>query len=191
MTSHPVVGADAYLSDEEVGQLGLGVAGRGARISRYALVLAPDRISIAEDSVVEAFVTLSPSSAGLRIGRGVRLREYASILGQELVEIADDVDVGMRCSIFSSNDDYSGATLLTPTVPDRFRGSVNGPIRIGRGAILGEGSIVLPGIRIGESATVAPFSLVTHDVPAGALVAGIPSKVIEPEAAGTQGPDRS
>jgi galactoside O-acetyltransferase len=181
--SFGIAEGQGYLSDDELGPIGLRAAGRGVRISRHALLLAPQRIAIGDGSIIEPFVTLSPSEAGLRIGRGVIVEAYASILGQELVEIGDDVTLGMRCSVFSSNDDYSGATLLTPTVPDRFRGSVNGPVRIDRGAVLGEGSIVLPGIHIGEAAIVAPFSLVTRDVPPGAQVGGMPAKIVEPPAA--------
>src|SRR4051812_11927994 len=99
MTARAAARARAYLSDDELRQLGIGAAGAGVRVSRHALLLAPGRITIGDGSVVEAFVTLSASAAGLRIGRGVRLDAYSSILGQDLVEIGDDVEVGMRCAV--------------------------------------------------------------------------------------------
>jgi galactoside O-acetyltransferase len=187
MTLGAPAGAGEYLTDVELRAVGLGNAGTGTRVSRHATLLAPQRISIADDSVVEAFTTLAASEAGLSIGRRVRLQPYVSILGQERVDIEDDVELGMRCSIFSSNDDYSGETLLTPTVDDRFRDSVNAPVRIGRGATLGESSIVLPGVRIGEDAVIAPFSLVTDDIPAGATVGGVPAAFREPAGTAADG----
>jgi dTDP-4-amino-4,6-dideoxy-D-glucose acyltransferase len=180
VTSEAGTGNAGYFSEDEVRALALGSVGTRVRISRLALLLAPQRIAIADDAIIEPFVVLSPSAAGLRIGRGVRIGAYVSILGQREVDIGDGVEIGMRCSIFTSNDDYSGATLLTPTVADRYRGGLNAAVRIDEGARLGEDSVVLPGIRIGRGAVVEPFSLVAQDVPAGATVAGRPARLLAP-----------
>jgi acetyltransferase-like isoleucine patch superfamily enzyme len=47
-----------------------------------------------------------------------------------------------------------------------------------RGARIGGGSHILPGIEIGEEAFVATGSVVTRDVPAKALVMGVPARVV-------------
>jgi acetyltransferase-like isoleucine patch superfamily enzyme len=55
-------------------------------------------------------------------------------------------------------------------------GQIKGPT-IRRGARIGGASVILPGIEIGEEAFVAAGALVTKDVPAGKLVAGLPARV--------------
>lgn len=50
---------------------------------------------------------------------------------------------------------------------------------IGKHCHIGAQSIVLPGVRIGDSCIVAPGSVVMRDVPAGSLVSGNPARVIE------------
>jgi maltose O-acetyltransferase len=50
------------------------------------------------------------------------------------------------------------------------------PIEIGAGAWLGGGAIVLPGVTVGENAVIGAGSVVTRDVPAGAVVAGNPAR---------------
>ena len=52
------------------------------------------------------------------------------------------------------------------------------PVRIGRGAFLGIGSIVLQGVTIGEQAYVAAGAVVTSDVPPHTLVGGNPARPI-------------
>jgi len=49
-----------------------------------------------------------------------------------------------------------------------------------RGASIGSGAVVLGGIRIGERALVGAGAVVTHDVTAGSVVAGVPARVRRP-----------
>ena len=55
------------------------------------------------------------------------------------------------------------------------------PVQIDDDAWIGIGAIILKGVHIGAGARVAAGSVVTHDVPAGASVAGNPAKVVESE----------
>ncbi len=54
-----------------------------------------------------------------------------------------------------------------------------GPVEIGRDVMIGANCTILPGVRIGDGATVSACSLVNTDVPAGALVGGVPARVLE------------
>jgi acetyltransferase-like isoleucine patch superfamily enzyme len=53
------------------------------------------------------------------------------------------------------------------------------PVRICQGAWLGTNAIVMPGVTIGRNATVGAGAVVTHDVDAGAIVAGVPAQRID------------
>jgi acetyltransferase-like isoleucine patch superfamily enzyme len=53
-----------------------------------------------------------------------------------------------------------------------------GPVEIGRDAMIGANCTVLPGVRIGDGATVSACSLVNADVPAGAVVGGVPARLL-------------
>jgi galactoside O-acetyltransferase len=169
---------DDFLSSDEIAALGLHHVGRDVRVSRHALLFVPERISIGDYSRIDAFCILSPSTHAIEIGRNVHISAYVSILGQRKVEIGDFATISVRCSIFSSNDDYSGKTMTNPTVPAEFRGSFDAPVLIGPHAILGAGSIVLPGVRIGTSASIGAGSLVKADIPSGTIFAGVPARFI-------------
>lgn len=167
-----------FLDDHELATLGLAACGKGVKISRHALLISPETISIGDDSRIDAFSILSGSAAGLCIGRNVHISAHVTLLGRERIEIADFCTISVRCSLFSSGDDYSGATMTNPTVPAPFRVALDNPVTIGRHAILGAGAIVLPGVTIGESAAVGAHSLVKSDVPPLTIVAGCPARVV-------------
>jgi acetyltransferase-like isoleucine patch superfamily enzyme len=167
-----------FLSADEIKLLGFRHAGEGIRISRKAAFFAPERISIGRETRIDAFCALSAGPGGLTIGRNVHISAHNVIVGQASVDIGDFCTVSVRCSIFTSNDDYSGAAMANPTVPDVYRLAVDAPVRLEEHVIIGAGSVILCGVTLGKSAAVGALSLVKRDVPAFAIVAGSPARVI-------------
>jgi maltose O-acetyltransferase len=84
------------------------------------------------------------------------------------VEIGDNATCGHRVMLVTGHHELGAH-------PDRLGPLAPKPIRIGRGAWIASGAIILPGVTIGEGAVVAAGAVVTKDVRAGVLVAGIPA----------------
>lgn len=110
-------------------------------------------------------------STHVEIGRGVKIGDRCRIGScsfiPEGVEIEDDVFIGP--GVVFCNDRYPPSD-----------GWKTGPKTVVRkGAAIGANSSILPGITIGPGALVGAGSVVTHNVPAGALVAGNPAREIE------------
>lgn len=102
-------------------------------------------------------------------------RFYASfqcvILDPGQVEIGDDVFLGPAVQIYTATHPLDAA--------ERIRGpELARPVRIGARVWLGGGTIVLPGVTIGDGTTIGAGSVVTKDVPAGVLAAGNPCRVL-------------
>jgi acetyltransferase-like isoleucine patch superfamily enzyme len=85
----------------------------------------------------------------------------------EDIRIGNDCAIGERVTIRDSDEHH-----LTGGSGPRA------PILIGNRVWIGSGSTVLRGVRIGDGAVVAAGAIVTKDVPAGCLVAGVPAKII-------------
>src|SRR5260370_33944235 len=112
---------------------------------------------------------------GAGIGDRVTLKSQAMVW--DGVEIGDDVFVGP--GVRFTNDVFARSRRLPlPAVADRYRAKAGWLVRtcVGNGASLGARCVILPGAHIGAYAMVAAGAVVTREVPAHALVAGMPAK---------------
>lgn len=104
----------------------------------------------------------------LEIGNQVLINNGTIISAQSLVSLGDGCSLGYHVLLLDSDQH--------PVVPG---GEVKcAPIVVGRGAWLGSRVIVLRGVTVGEFAVVASGAVVTKDVPAHALVAGVPAQLV-------------
>jgi dTDP-4-amino-4,6-dideoxygalactose transaminase/acetyltransferase-like isoleucine patch superfamily enzyme len=123
---------------------------------------------VGDNSRVGAFVEIQKNA---RIGRNVKVSSHTFIC--EGVTIEDDVFVGHNVSFI--NDKYPRATANGQ--PQTEADWVCVPTLVKKGASIGTSSTILCGITIGENAIVGSGSVVTKDVPANTIVAGVPARV--------------
>jgi acetyltransferase-like isoleucine patch superfamily enzyme len=98
-----------------------------------------------------------------RVGERVRLQTHVLVTAYAVIE--DDVFMGPNTT--TTNDDAMGRGDFEPK-PPLFR----------RACRIGAGSIITPGIEIGEDAFVAAGAVVTRDVPPRMMVMGVPARVV-------------
>src|SRR5262249_15779944 len=146
--------------------------------SRRALIIGAKNLSVGDYSRIDAFCVVSAGSGGISIGAYVHIGAYASLQGSGAITIEDFSGLSSRVSIYSSNEDYSGAGLTNPTIHENLRKTYDAPVRVCRHAIVGCGSVILPGVTIGNSAAVGALSLIRKNVEDFAIVAGNPAKKI-------------
>ena len=125
--------------------------------------------AIGDNSRVGAFVEIQK---GATIGRNVKISTHTFIC--EGVTIEDDVFVGHNVSFI--NDKFPRST-----VNGRLQSDVDWvcvPTRVKRGASIGTSATILCGVTIGEHAIIGAGSVVTKDVPANTVVAGVPARIL-------------
>jgi acetyltransferase-like isoleucine patch superfamily enzyme len=149
-------------------------------------------------------------SADVKLGTGVKLARFINLYGCEIgdetkigafVEIQKNARVGRRCKISSHtficegvtiedyvfighgvvfiNDSFPRATTASGELQTADDWKVENTL-VKKGASIGSGATILSHVTIGEGAMVGAGSVVTHDVPAGAVVAGNPARVLRP-----------
>lgn len=87
-----------------------------------------------------------------------------------------DIRIGARCDIGPSVEFITGSHVIG-TYQRRAGDGTASPISIGDGCWIGARTVILGGVSIGAGSVVAAGSVVTRDVPANVLVAGIPAKI--------------
>ena len=119
-------------------------------------------------------VELRTDEAGhIRIGDDTRLNRGCTLTSYSQISIDDWTIIGEFVSIRDANHG------LKRGEPMRYQPHTSEPIHIGRDVWIGRGSCILPGVTIGEGAVIGANSVVNEDVPAYAIAAGIPAKVIK------------
>jgi UDP-2-acetamido-3-amino-2,3-dideoxy-glucuronate N-acetyltransferase len=111
---------------------------------------------------------------GATIGRNCKISSHTFIC--EGVTIEDEVFIGHGVQFI--NDKYPRATTEGGTLQTESDWRVE-PTRVERGASVGTGATILGNIRIGARAIVGAGAVVTKDVPAGAIVAGNPARILK------------
>lgn len=145
----------------------------------------------------------------VRLGRDVQIHGFVNLYGCSIgdesrvgafVEIQRGAEIGRRCKISSHTFICEGVTIEDECfvghhvvfINDRHPASVTPdgslkaaadwnciPTRVCRRAAIGSGAVILCGVTIGEGALVGAGSVVTKDVPAGAVVAGNPAHAVQ------------
>lgn len=166
---------DSFLDERELADLGFRAIGRGVKVSRKASIYGAHRISIGDHSRVDDFCVLSAGGdASFSIGAYVHVACHTTLVGQANITLEDFSNLSSRVSVYSSSDDFSGAAMTNPTVPAEFTHVMSAPVVIGGHAVIGCGSVILPGVTVAYGCAVGALSLVTASTEACGIYAGAP-----------------
>ncbi|MDY3557851.1 acyltransferase [Gemmata sp. JC673] len=137
----------------------------GVRNGRRGRVTVGSNVSLGRGAVLRAW------GGSVAVGANVFVGEYTVVYGHGGVSIGDDTLIAMHCRILSSNH-----TIPPRGERIRHHPDVLLPTAIGRDVWLGAGVTVLGGVTIGDGCVVAAGAVVTRDLPAYAVAAGVPAK---------------
>ncbi len=128
------------------------------------------RAHVLRDSVLE-----TGDGGQISIGEDTMLHPRAQVMAYKGdIRIGAHATIAPNCAFYAYNHSFVPGELIKkqPLV-------TKGGIRIEDGVWLGYGVIVLDGVTIGEGALVGAGSVVTHDIPPNAIVAGSPTKILQ------------
>lgn len=140
--------------------------GKGVKLSKFINLYGCE---VGDNTKIGAFVEIQKKAT---VGRNCKISSHTFVC--EGVTIEDDVFVGH--SVTFINDSYPRATAggqLQTEADWKVETTV-----VKKGASIGSGSTILSRVTIGENAIVGAGSVVTKDVPANAIVAGNPAKIL-------------
>ena len=122
------------------------------------------------------------------VGHGCKIRVHEgevrigakTVLGQECtISAFQSVSIGREC-IFADKVmliDFDHG-IVEVERPIRVQGIYMRPVEVGSNCWIGYGACVLRGVRVGDNSVLGTYAVATKDIPANAVTAGIPAKVI-------------
>lgn len=145
-------------------------------VSRKASLYGVGNMALGNHVRIDDFCVLS---GRIVIGSYVHIAAGAMLFGGTYgIYMEDYSGLSSRCVVYAASDDYSGKHMTNPTVPKQYLGVKGSAVLIGKHAIIGSGSTILPGAVIEEGCAVGAMSLVTKRTDSWCIYAGIPAKCI-------------
>ena len=152
----------------------LGALGAGSVIEDGVLIFQPPHVFIGSDVYVgHRAILKGDTRAPLQIGDGSWIGQDCALHCGGGITLGRNCGMGPKSMILTSTHD--DVAFPAPIIDGTLR---FGPVSIGDGADIGLGAIILPGVRIGAGVMVGAGAVVTRDVPDGAIVAGVPARVL-------------
>ncbi len=106
----------------------------------------------------------------IAVGKNVFINSGCCFQDQGGIEIGDGCLIGQQVVIATLNHDLS---------PENRGNMFPAPVKIGNNVWIGAHATILPGVTVGDNAVIAAGAVVTRDVPADTVVAGVPAKIIK------------
>jgi acetyltransferase-like isoleucine patch superfamily enzyme len=135
------------------------------------------RLDLGEGVLLEPHVWITAEApARVRIGEGSFLNIGVMVAAMELVEIGAHCMFANGCFITDADHRYDD-----PERPITWQGFTSkGPTRVGDNTWCGANVVITSGVTIGERCVIGANSVVTKDVPAFSIAAGVPARVLRP-----------
>lgn len=166
-----------FLTRPELEALGVSCGGDDVRVHVSAVIINPEDLLLGNHVRIDPFCVLS-ATGSIKLGTYVHIGSHCTLIGASGIEVADYAGISHGVGVFSAADDWSGQHLTGPTVPEAFRFVRAAPVKLNRHAGVGAGSVILPGVTLGEGSIVGASSLVRKSIPEWTIWAGVPAKRI-------------
>lgn len=148
--------------------------GSGVVFEPGALVFHPENLWIGDDVYVGHQAILKAYHRNrMVIGSGSWIGQQAFLHSAGGIEIGERVGIGPGVKVITSTHALGAGSGDTPILDREVEFA---PVVLEHGCDIGVNAVILPGVSVGACAQVAAGAVVTADVPAGAVVAGVPAR---------------
>ena len=139
---------------------------RNIKIFKPSVIIGIENIEFGENILIDSFTQIYAKERGqVKIGNFVHFAALSSIMGGGTINIEDYVAISQGCRLVTATDDFKNGGFGTPCVPNnaKYRNVTHGNITIGKFAIIGTNSVILPNVEIEEGVTVGAGSVISSN----------------------------
>lgn len=151
--------------------------GDGVEIYEPCLILKPEMVSFGDGVRIDSFTKIE-GGLGVTLAKWSHLSSFGHInIGGGRVDIGIGVGMGSGVKVLGGSNSMQGL-YVSCAAPQHLQEIDRLHTVVSEGAFIGSNAIILPGVTIGEFAVIGAGAVVTHDVPAREIWAGVPARKI-------------
>jgi len=129
----------------------------------YTKIIGLENIDFGKYVIIDDYVLIYAKER-IKIGNHVHIASFTSISGGGEFVMDDFSAVSSGCRIITATDDFKDGGFGNSTIVNEFRNVTTGKIKLGKFSIIGGNSVIMPGVTIGEGASVGAGSVITKDL---------------------------
>ena len=126
-------------------------------------IVGIENIEFGRNIIIDDFVFIHAKKR-MVIGNYVHIATFTSITGGEILTMGDFSALSSGVRLLTGTDDFKSWGFGNSTLDEKYRNTKRLSVHIGRFSIVGANSVILPGVSIGEGASIGAGSVVTRDV---------------------------
>lgn len=165
-----------YFESAELRTFGFKSIGENVIIAKNSTIIGLKNISLGNNIRIDGNVVIAAYSGSLALGDYIHIGGGCYLGCAGGITLSDFSGLSQGICIYSGTDDYSGKSLTNPTVPRKYSNLTVAPVFLGKHVIVGSGSVILPGVTIGNGSSVGALSLVTKSLDEWGVYFGTPAK---------------
>jgi acetyltransferase-like isoleucine patch superfamily enzyme len=168
-----------YFESEALRHLGFKSVGKNVQIAKNSTIIGLKNIVLGDNIRIDDFVVIACHSGSLELGNHIHIAAGCYLGCTGGIRLGDFSGLSHGTRIYSSTDDYSGNSLTNPTVPHQYLKLTIAAVTLEKHVIVGSGSVILPGVTIGEGSSVGALSLVTKSLDSWGVYFGSPARLLK------------
>ncbi|MCC5656896.1 acyltransferase [Nostoc sp. XA010] len=135
----------------------------GVTTFEYTKIIGLENIEFGKNIIIDDFVFIYAKKR-IKLGNNVHIASFASITGGECFTMEDFSALSSGVRIFTGSDDFKFWGFGNSTIAEKYRNTKRVSIHIGKFCVIGANSVILPGVTVGEGATVGAGSVVMKNL---------------------------
>lgn len=166
-----------FLTSEELISLGFAEVGENVLVHETVVLIGVEKMRLGSNIRIDPYCVISADEP-VTIGSHVHVAAHVLLSGGAGITLHDFAGISHGAKLLSASDDFSAGVLTGPTVPQDLRRVHSAPIVLGRHAVVGANSVVLPGTQVNDGAMIGALSLARGELEAWKVHAGVPAREV-------------
>ena len=167
-----------YYQSNELKKFGFKKVGTNVMIAKNCTIIGLNNISLGNNIRIDSNVVIAARNGYLKLENYIHIGAACYLGCGGGITFSDFSGACQGVHIYSASADFSGKSLINPTLPKKYRNIKSAPVFLKKHAIIGAGSVILPGVSIGKGTSVGALSFVHLSLDKWSVYFGVPAQKI-------------